>query len=457
MRSFLFLAFVGFFLSLVSADDKYTEISCNATSQCPESKPCCSQYGTCGTGSYCLGGCDIRYSFNLTACMPMPRMSKLKESFDDIDHIEKQTQYLGNASEADWVYTGYIDSHDDALLLQMPNGSTGTVVSSTKYFWYGKVGATMKSSRDRGVITAFITFSDVQDEIDYEFIGYNLTNPQSNYYAKGILNYTNVRNSSTSDTFSNWHYYEIDWQEDKIVWSIDGDKVRTLNRADTYNDTTDRYDFPQTPSRLQFSLWPGGSNLNGLGTIEWAGGAIDWDSQDIQDYGYYYAYVKNVTIEPYDLPDFVTYLGNSSDAYHAFLYNSTKGNEKNIVLTKDKTWLGSGDASGLDPQNDDEDLLETSEVVSLSGSSAVTKTTVKTKAATASSINVPQNNGGTTSATYTGGFVQNSKKTSSGSSFSTASNSSGSGSLSGAYRTFQIESIVGVFVALGVGMFAFGL
>lgn len=383
-------------------------------------------------------------------------MSSFEDSFANIDHIEKQSSYLGNSSEADWIYTGYIDSHNDALLLQMPNGSTGTVVSSTKYFWYGKVGATIKSSHDQGVITAFITFSDVQDEIDYEFIGYNLTNPQSNYYAKGILNYTNVRNSSTTDTFANWHYYEIDWQQDEITWLIDGAAIRTLKREDTWNDTTDRYDYPQTPSRLQFSLWPGGSSLNGLGTIEWAGGAINWDSDDIKEYGYYYAYVKNVTIKVYDLPDFVTYLGNSSDQYHAFLYNSTDGNESNIYLTNKKTWLGSGDATGFDPENENEDTAETTKIVSLSGSSVYTKTSVITKSATTTSVNVPgqQGTGATSTAEYTGGFVQNSKSTATSNGNGSLSTSR---SLSGAYRSFQVESIVAVFVAFGVGMFTFGL
>lgn len=391
----------------------------------------------------------------------MPRMSSFHESFASIDHIEKQTEYLGNSSEAAWVYTGYIDSFDDSLLLQMPNGSTGTVVSSTQYFLYGKIGASMKTSRDRGVITAFITFSDVQDEIDYEFLGYNLTNPQSNYYAKGILNYTNTRNSSVSDTFNNWHYYEIDWQEDEIQWLIDGDVVRTLKKDDTWNSTTDRYDFPQTPSRVQFSLWPGGSTLNGLGTIEWAGGEINWDSQDIQDFGYYYAYLKNFTVEVYDLPSVVLHLGKGNSSYHAFLFNSTDGDLENVYLTNEKTWLGSGDATGFDPDNEDEDLSETSEIVSLSGSSVTTKTSVVSKSTTRATVNVPGNEQDNTTTgpgnnpaptSYTGGFVQNSQKTSTSAPSSEKSNSS----LSGAYRS-RVEGIVTVLLALGAGVIAFGM
>ncbi|OBA24292.1 hypothetical protein METBIDRAFT_77118 [Metschnikowia bicuspidata var. bicuspidata NRRL YB-4993] len=401
-------------ISSVKADT-WTQIACNSTDSCPEDSPCCSQYGYCGTGSYCLGGCDPRYSFNLTACMPQPRMSSFTEDFSDTSVVIKGTSYLGNATDTDWVYTGYIASYDDALLMQMPNGSTGTVVSSTKYLWFGKVGATMKSSHDNGVITAFITFSDVQDEIDYEFLGYNLTFPQNNYYSKGILNYSNTGDFEVTDTFENWHYYEIDWQEEKITWSVDGVEVRTLEKELTWNSTTDRYDFPSTPSRIQFSLWPGGSSLNALGTIEWAGGEIDWDSDDIKDIGYYYASVKNVSVTTYDLPSFLDQSSVNYTDYHAFLYNSTDGDETDIYLTNAKTWLGSSDATGIDPDNDDEeDLTETSTLLVLSGSTTYTSTSVKTKSTSAQD---PAQDTGTTTSTSTsentGGFVQNTKATSS--------------------------------------------
>ena len=69
------------FLTLISVS-LASSITCNSTSSCPEDAPCCSQFGVCGTGAYCLGGCDIRYSFNLSSCMPMPRMSSFSESFD---------------------------------------------------------------------------------------------------------------------------------------------------------------------------------------------------------------------------------------------------------------------------------------------------------------------------------------------------------------------------------------
>jgi beta-glucanase (GH16 family) len=50
------------------------------------------------------------------------------------------------------------------------------------------VTARFKTSRGQGVVTAFILFSDVKDEIDYEFVGSDLDTAQSNYYHQGITN-----------------------------------------------------------------------------------------------------------------------------------------------------------------------------------------------------------------------------------------------------------------------------
>ncbi|RLV93782.1 Extracellular glycosidase UTR2 [Spathaspora sp. JA1] len=424
-----------FLVSLATADNGM--ITCSSTQPCPESAPCCSQFGICGTGAYCLGGCDIRYSFNLTSCMPMPRMDSFQYSFDTkekVADVEQQFEYLGNSSEADWVYSGWIDYHDEALLVQMPTNTTGTVLSSTKYLWYGKVGATLKTSRDQGVVSAFILFSDVQDEIDYEFVGYDTRTPQSNYYSQGILNYNNARNSTVNDTFEYYHVYEFDWSETQIDWSIDGQVVRTLKRSDTWNDTTKKFDFPQTPSRIQISLWPGGDPANGLGTIQWAGGLISWDTPDIKNYGYYYAYIKEFHVEAASLPAGVKLDGssNNADDYHAYLYNSTRGNQENVYLTNKKTWLGNKDAVGFNPQNDVEPkkssasaTTKSKTVVKTSGSKTFTTTEVTTSSDSGSNNNnVPaQNTAAAAQQTATttvngydpsagvGGFVQDASET----------------------------------------------
>ena len=44
------------------------------------------------------------------------------------------------------------------------------------------------------------------------------------------------------------------------------------------------------------SIWPAGINASGQGTIEWAGGLINWDDPDYQAAGHFYAIVDSVSI-----------------------------------------------------------------------------------------------------------------------------------------------------------------
>jgi beta-glucanase (GH16 family) len=78
--------------------------------------------------------------------------------------------------------------YQDTVLLTMAPNTVGTVLASSSYMWFGNVIARFRTSRGQGVVTAFILLSDVKDEIDYEFVGVELTTAQSNYYSQGIPN-----------------------------------------------------------------------------------------------------------------------------------------------------------------------------------------------------------------------------------------------------------------------------
>ncbi|ODV88972.1 glycoside hydrolase family 16 protein [Tortispora caseinolytica NRRL Y-17796] len=342
-------------------------VSCDSNNKCPKDKPCCSQYGECGIGAYCLAGCDPISSFDLQACVPQPVCKNLKTTFNNLDLLASVSTYLGNASEYDWTYDGTPLVYDNDMLLTMPNNSVGTVISSTHYMWYGNVKATMKTSHDQGVVTAFILFSGVKDEIDFEFVGADLETAQTNYFFQGVLNYTNSMNISTTDTFSNFHTYELDWTEDRIEWRLDGQTYRTLNKADTYNATDDTYMYPQTPARVQLSIWPGGLSTNAPGTIEWAGGEINWNSQDMQEYGYYYATLSDVEITCYGPPS-----GTKSNGTTSYIYLSDSGLQEDVMITDLNTILGSWNATGDDMK---EDLLSQSNAETTGDNIATARTT----------------------------------------------------------------------------------
>lgn len=147
------------------------------------------EYGQCGLGAYCLGGCDPMYSNSLQSCVPAPTCSSKDYQLSSLDGMTANTAYLGDASTSNWVTSGTPKVYQNQVLLTLSeNGasSSGTLLASTSYVWYGKVSAQMKTSRGQGVVAAFILLSDVKDEIDFEFVGTKLDTAQSNYYFQGI-------------------------------------------------------------------------------------------------------------------------------------------------------------------------------------------------------------------------------------------------------------------------------
>lgn len=140
-------------------------------------------------GAYCLGGCDPLHSASLDSCVPAPVCKSQDYKLTTLDGITSNTQYLGDASKSNWVSSGTPKVFQNQVLLTLSEdgaSSSGTLLATTSYVWYGKVSAQMKSSRGVGVVSAFILLSDVKDEIDFEFVGADLQNAQSNYYFQGI-------------------------------------------------------------------------------------------------------------------------------------------------------------------------------------------------------------------------------------------------------------------------------
>ncbi|KAJ5514446.1 Glycoside hydrolase family 16 CRH1 predicted [Penicillium fimorum] len=395
---------VRFVTPLVLASLSLTALAaqtCNSSKQCKDEKyPCCSQYGECGTGAYCLGGCDPLASFSLDSCAPMPVCVSKTYTWDNLDNSVTQDKYLGNATAADWTYSGKeVKTEDGNLIMTMPAKSVGTLFANNHYIWYGKVSGKFKSSRGKGVVTAFILLSDVKDEIDYEWVGADLTAVQTNYYWQGVLDWHNSGNISVEgeDTFNDWHTYEIDWTPEKVDWIVDGTVARTLKKADTYNETSKQYAFPQTPARLQMSLWPAGQSSNAQGTIDWAGGEIDWNSEDIKNVGYDYATVGEVSVKCYDPPS------DSGKGTKAYVYTGAAAMEADIAITNNSTVLASLGATGLDMN-----------LGAKSGSS-----TSKNSSSTSVSNSIPTIKGGS------GGMTSNDSGDSSSSSDSSSDSSSG--------------------------------
>ncbi|KAI3605291.1 cell wall glucanase [Moniliophthora roreri] len=276
---------------------------CNATNHCPSTAPCCSEFGFCGDEHFCLGGCNPLNSYSLDSCKPNPLCQDAKYTFADNSRILSNASFFdGNVSEYDWVVDkGSIMNTNSsggelALLLTQTNG--GTRISSTRYVHYGKITASLKTGRWGGVVTAFITMSDIKDEIDWEFPGAATTEAQTNHFWQGVIpeKTAGTTQKGLTDTFSNYHDYTIDWKPDQLDFVIDGNVVHTLKKSDTV-DERGVSQYPSTPSRVQLSIWPAGIEGYPKGTVEWAGGMIDWNDPDYKAAGQFYALVKSIQIQ----------------------------------------------------------------------------------------------------------------------------------------------------------------
>jgi beta-glucanase (GH16 family) len=157
------------------------------------------------------------------------------------------------------------------------------------YLFFGTVTAYLQAAPGAGIVSAFIMQSDDLDEIDWEWLGGDTGNVQSNYFSKGNTT-TYDRSvmegvatpqtefhctppllihppSSFSSHLSNHGVaYSINWTPNAIEWIIDGTVVRTLTAASAGTQ------YPQTPMQVRIGTWCGGCPGNADGTIQWAGG-----------------------------------------------------------------------------------------------------------------------------------------------------------------------------------------
>jgi len=334
------------------------------------------------------------------SCVPGPICKPGTYKLDSLSNVQSIDKYLGDASKIDWQSQGmpaiYTDpsSGQKSTLLTMAQGTVGTLLASTHYVWYGKICSKLTTAQGKGVVTAFILMSDVKDEIDFEWVGVDVGHVQSNYYSQGVTNYNNGKNLTVpgGNTVEGMHEYCIDWKPDTLTWSIDGNSLRTLERKSTWNSTSNRFDYPQTPARVMLSLWPAGLPSNGKGTIEWAGGEIDWNSPYMQN-GYYFARFQEVSIQCYDPPPAAKKQGDKS-----YQYTDARGTNDTVAITNKQVILGSlmgtGEKPGDPPKSGDPQPSQTVAMVP-GGNPGGGNRAEETKASTGG--NQPQSSGGSQS------------------------------------------------------------
>ncbi|KAI0594919.1 concanavalin A-like lectin/glucanase domain-containing protein [Biscogniauxia sp. FL1348] len=187
---------------------------------------------------------------------------------------------------------------DGTKLTYDSNGAVFTInketdaptITSSQYIFFGKIDVTLRAATGVGVVTSFVLQSDDLDEIDWEWLGGDTTQVQTNYFGKGdTTTYDRGGFSSVSNPQAEFHTYTIDWTKDYVHWIIDGNLVRELKYADAQGGSR----FPQTPCQIKLGTWVAGRSDAPEGTVQWAGGRTDFSQAP------FLAHYKSITIQDY--------------------------------------------------------------------------------------------------------------------------------------------------------------
>ncbi|KAL2197864.1 glycoside hydrolase family 16 protein [Corynascus similis CBS 632.67] len=163
-------------------------------------------------------------------------------------------------------------------------------ISSNKYIFFGQVDVTVRAARGVGVVTSFVLQSDDLDEIDWEWLGGDATQVQTNYFSKGCTEtYDRGGFSPVADPINQFHTYTIKWTPEQLDWIIDGTVVRTLKNTGVEGCSG----YPQSPMQIKLGTWVAGRSNAPQGTIDWAGGLTDFKDAPFE--GYY----QSLHIEDY--------------------------------------------------------------------------------------------------------------------------------------------------------------
>jgi beta-glucanase (GH16 family) len=111
------------------------------------------------------------------------------------------------------------------------------------------------------------------DEIDWEIVGGDPKNAQSNIFYRGYREFA-IRGGihPVPSGVDASQKYTIDWRSDRIIFLINDQVQRTYYKNSTEADSEyvpNRRFFPDRAGKVQFALWSEATNA-------WAGGAAKW-------------------------------------------------------------------------------------------------------------------------------------------------------------------------------------
>jgi len=254
-----------------------------------------------------------------TSCNPMKKTCPNDPALGKSIDIKSFSGTPDNWSEQS---NGVSYANGEAQFTITKHGDAPTLISNFYIFW-GSVSVVMKASPGTGIVSSVVLESDDLDEIDWEWLGGDAAQVQTNYFGKGdTTTYDRGAYEQIATPQTTYHNYTINWSQEMTQWIIDGAVVRTLN----FGNANGGNNYPQTPMKIKIGSWAGGDPGNAPGTIQWAGGKTSYSN------GPFTMQVKAITVTD----------GSSGSAYQ---YSDNTGSWKSIKVLQGKAAAAS--ASGV--------------------------------------------------------------------------------------------------------------
>jgi beta-glucanase (GH16 family) len=269
----------------------------------------------------------------------------------DIDFRKGANKFFKNAE-------GTTLKYDDNLgaVFSISNEGQAPTIGSNQYIFFGQVDVTVRAARGVGVVTSFVLQSDDLDEIDWEWLGGDATQVQTNFFSKGCTEtYDRGGFSPVADPINQFHTYTIKWTQEQLDWIIDGNVVRTLKNTGIEGCAG----YPQSPMQIKLGTWVAGRKDAPQGTIDWAGGITDFSDAPFD--GYY----QSLRIQDY--------MGGKKEATE-YQYTDRTGKWQSIKV------VNNGEESDDDSSSTSSKASSKPSSTSKPSSSATTLTTVSSSA-----------------------------------------------------------------------------
>ncbi|KAH7161445.1 ice nucleation protein [Dactylonectria macrodidyma] len=296
-----------------------------------------------------------------TECNPLEKTCPADAAFGD---KVINCDFTKGACDAFHEMDGTNLSYDSkGALFEIMKESNAPTIRSNNYMFFGRLDVVTQAAEGQGIVSSVVLQSDDLDEIDWEWVGGDNAQVQTNFYSKGNTEtYDRGAYHPVDAPLTSYHKYSFEWTSTVINWLIDDVVVRTLNAADTV-----AYGFPQTPMQVKLGTWVAGGKNTAKGTVEWAGGYTNFDDAPFN------AYYQSVTITDYmgkDAP-------NQNSNVKEYVYGDKSGTWESIVIKK-------GDGSSDDDESSTTTKKTTSKTATKTKTTSTEEETTTTADATTS-------------------------------------------------------------------------